>query len=71
MPRRKTAPAGPYVLIGVRWRRQRKDGGSDIFEQGDVVDLTAEEAARLVGQPHSSFRTPPEGPAANGDGGGA
>lgn len=68
MPKRESPPAGDYVLTGVRWRRRTKNGGWELFTRGDVVTLTADEAARLVGKPHSSFRTPPDAPSSNGDG---
>lgn len=68
MAKRESAPAGPYVLTGLRWRRRTERGGWEQFTRGDTVDLSAEEAARLVGRPHSSFRTPPKGPSNNGDG---
>lgn len=62
MPKRESAPAGDYVLTGIKYRRRTKAGGWEIFDRGDIVPLSADEAARHVGRPHSSFRIPPDGP---------
>lgn len=48
MPKRQSAPAGTYVLTGVQWRQFHEDGSFTLWEQGDEVDLTAEEATRLT-----------------------
>ena len=56
----ETPPAGTYLLIGHMWRQYHDDGSQTIWERGDEVDLTAKEAARLVGQPYSCFIEPPD-----------
>lgn len=52
--------AGTYILMGVRFRRRNDDGSFTLFKQGDEVELSAAEAARLVGTPHSSFKAKPK-----------
>lgn len=48
--------AGLYELRAVRWRRKNSDGGFVQYWQGDKVQLTADEAARLVtGKTYSAF----------------
>jgi hypothetical protein len=57
MPKKDSPKGGTYILTGVKWRRPNKDGkGWTIFEQGDEVTLTDDEAARLLSGKHTSFR---------------
>jgi hypothetical protein len=54
-PGTKSAPAGKYKLIGVRWRKRLENGGSIVYVRGDEVELNAEEAARLVDGKYAAF----------------
>lgn len=65
MPK-QSAPAGKYILTGVMWRQKHEDGSDTVWETGDVVDLTAAEATRLVGRKHSCFKPAPESTNSNG-----
>lgn len=47
---------GRYVLTAVRWRRRKEGGGYDQYWQGDTVELTADEAARLCTGHRPAFK---------------
>jgi hypothetical protein len=55
-----SAPAGEYVLTGVRFRQRHEDGSYTLYKRGDTVKLSAAEAARLAGKPNSSFKSKKE-----------
>lgn len=52
---KKTAPAGTYILTGEAFNVQEEDGSWTMYENGDEVELTAKEAARLLTGPITSF----------------
>lgn len=52
---KKTAPAGTYILTGELYHVQEEDGSWTMYENGDEVELSAKEAARLLTGPITSF----------------